>query len=105
MAKSHILKKLDNSTLKKHISDWAIRQLAEIQKEPTPICLNLPNGDFLVGTYKVHKINDTCWGVNTVAFRDKRSAIFYCAFVHQSRYSDAYNILKLDRQVSNLETD
>ena len=98
-------KKLDNSSLKKHISDWATRQLAEIQKGPVPICLHLSNGDFLVGTRKVHKISDTCWSVNTLEFRDKRSAIFYCAFTHQSQYRDASNILKLDQQVSNLEAD
>ena len=105
MAKSPTLKKLDNPAVQKRISDWAKKELAELRNSPNPICLQLTNGDFLVGTQKVHKVNDTCWTVDNFEFRDKRCAIFYCALAHRSKFLEANSIRKLDTLVGKLEED
>lgn len=112
MAKSPTVKKLDKQTNKivdyglRRVSDWTKKELEELQRtSDTPIILPLQNGNYIVATNIVEKINTTCWKVNDLEFVDKRSAIFYCALNHLKKYQEAAELFATDQKVSRYDLD
>jgi len=88
------------------LSEWTRKELEELQRtSKSPICIQLANGDYIVGTYKVKKISTVCWNVEGIEFADKRSAIFYCALTHLGKYADANELRDVDWHVGKLDYD
>ena len=88
------------------VKDWAQKELTELQKtSKAPIVIELANGDYTVATFKVEKVSPVCWRVGTLEFMDKRSAIFYCALSHLSKFSEARELCAIDAIVGKLDLD
>jgi hypothetical protein len=87
------------------VSEWAKKELKELQtKSKEPICLELFNGDYIVATYKVTKI-EVGWQVEEHTFNDKRSAIFYASLLHLNKTEIARELQFVDAKVSVYETE
>lgn len=89
----------------RRVSDWTKKELAELQQQKSPICVELATGDYIVGKFTVQKVTKTCWRVRTVEFSDKRCAIFYCVLLHLGNTTAAEELCDLDWKVSKLDLD
>jgi len=105
--KSSSAKKLktNESARLKQVTDWTKNELAGLrQNSKIPICIQLQNGDYIVGTFKVEKVSSG-WNAGGFEFTDKRGAIFFCVLMHLNRFNDANEIHDADCQVSRLDLD
>ena len=85
---------------------WTTKALTELQQNSkAPIIVELTNGDYTVGTSRVEKVSSVCWKVGELDFTDKRSAIFYCALSHVSKFADARELYAVDAIVGKLDLD
>jgi hypothetical protein len=112
MAKLPTVKKLDKQTNKivdyglQRVTEWTKKELEELQRtSETPIIVPLQNGNYIVATNIVEKINNTCWKVNDLEFLDKRSAIFYCALNYLRKFQSAAELFATDQKASRYEMD
>jgi hypothetical protein len=112
MAKSPTVKKLDKQTDRivdyglQRVTEWTKKELEELQKtSETPIIIPLQNGNYIVATNIVEKINNSCWKVNDLEFTDKRSAIFYCALNHVKLQKQAAELFAVDQKVGRYDFD
>lgn len=87
------------------VSDWTKKHLKELQETSRlPIVLSLTNGNYKVATFDV-VFDGACWIADSKYFLDKRSAIFYCALLHMSRFKSAQELVNLDNKVRDLDID
>ena len=90
----------------KHVVDWTKTELEGLRaSSKLPVCIQLQNGDYLVGTFKVEKISKSCWSVDGIEFSDKRGAIFFCVLSHLKKFSDANELRDADWLVNKLDLD
>jgi len=107
-AKSPTVKRSEKIEAEKlqRVSQWTKNELTNLQKNSKlPICIELQNGDYLVGTQKVEKISPVCWKVGEVEFSEKRSAVFYCALTHLKQFKEARELRDMDWRVGKLDSD
>jgi hypothetical protein len=103
LKKSEINKKVEAGH--RLVSDWTKKHLKELQEtSKLPIVISLTNGNYKVATYDVI-FDGTCWIADSKYFLDKRSAIYYCALLHMSRFKSATEIVSLDNKVRDLDAD
>lgn len=86
-------------------------ELAKITNTPSelPFCYQLGT-DILVGRYRVHKINDSCWRVmeqdqQLFDFFNRKDAIYYCIALHKEKLQLAKDIRECDSLLNRLEFD
>lgn len=104
-AKSSSVRRSETEALRK-VTEWTKRQLDDLRKNSRiPICVELSNGDYTVGTRRVTKVSNVCWRVGTIEFGDKRSAIYYCVLMHQEKVLEAKELFEVDWAVSKLDSD
>jgi len=88
------------------ISTWTRRELQRLQTtSKVPICVELQNGDYTIGTHSIEKYG-VAWRVDKkVEFTNKTAAIYYGTLLSLSRLASADDLHRLDRAVSTLEFD
>ena len=86
-------------------------ELTNLANNPTelPFCYQIGT-DILVGRYRVHKINDSCWRVmqhdqQLFDFFSRKDAIYYCIALHKEKIQLANDIRDCDSLLNRLEFD
>jgi len=86
-------------------------ELTKLANDPTelPFCYQLGT-DVLVGKYRVHKINESCWQViegnqQLFDFFNRKDAIYYCIALHKEKIQLAKDIRDCDSLLNRLEFD
>ncbi len=94
------------------LKEWTDRELRYLAlNKKLPVCLPIGDHGFLIGKFRLEKIQDNCWRVknnNDVAvsdFTSKISAVCYAFAEHLNHTTLARNLLKVDNLVSKLEMD
>lgn len=95
-----------------YLKAWTDRELRYLAiNKNLPVCLPIGNHGFLIGRFKLEKIQDNCWRVLDVNnhivndFTSKISAASYAFAEHLNYLVLAKNLLKADVAVSKLEID
>ena len=91
------------------IARFATVELARLAKSALPFCYQLGPSVLIVGRYRVIKVDDSHWTVEseygTQEFYYRKHAIFYCVALHTNHAIEAQRIVKQDEQLHRLESD
>jgi hypothetical protein len=95
-----------------YLKSWTDKQLQNLVfNENVPVCLPIGNHGFLIGRFKMYKINKDCWrlldynGEQVNDFGRKLSAVFYALVTQVNQLPLASKLLTWDTLVAKLEVD
>lgn len=93
------------------VDAWTVKELANLgQKTEYPICLQVSDNVYWVGTHKIQRIDSNIWRVFhndrlLHEFYSQQAAVFYAVYYKCKMYSMADQLLMCDRAVVRSDTE